>query len=142
MRIELPWLNRHLSSNARIHWAQRQKLVRSCRNTAHVMTLATLKPWERDALRVGTDKIHVFITYLPPDNRRRDRSNMDCNLTMKAYLDGIADAIGVDDNRFVPSYRVGEVTKGGGVIVEMCPPRVLNTPSTWGGALNAAQEGI
>jgi crossover junction endodeoxyribonuclease RusA len=61
--------------------------------------------------------IPLTVTFFPPDNRKRDRTNMEA--AFKAGFDGIADALGVDDNRFVPTYRKGDVVKGGMVIVEI-----------------------
>jgi crossover junction endodeoxyribonuclease RusA len=57
----------------------------------------------------------MTVTFHPPDNRRRDRTNMEAS--MKAGFDGMADAMGVDDNRFAPTYRKGEIVKGGKVVV-------------------------
>jgi crossover junction endodeoxyribonuclease RusA len=61
--------------------------------------------------------INVSITFHEPDKRRRD---MDGMLSQsKNMLDGIADAIGVDDHLWSLSLRRGEVRKGGAVVVEI-----------------------
>ena len=41
----------------------------------------------------------VSMVFYPPDGRRRDVSNL--HAAMKAALDGIAEAMGVDDSTFV-----------------------------------------
>lgn len=51
--------------------------------------------------------IHVTLTFYPPDKRRRDLDG--CISACKAYLDGLADALGVDDSRFTLSARIAPV---------------------------------
>jgi crossover junction endodeoxyribonuclease RusA len=59
--------------------------------------------------------IAVRLTFHPPDNRRRDIDNaLSC---CKAYLDGIADAYGVNDNRFTLTLERGAVVTGGCVSI-------------------------
>jgi len=59
--------------------------------------------------------IAVRLTFHPPDRRARDTDNM---LAMcKAYLDGVSDAYGVNDSRFVLTLERGPVIKGGCVSV-------------------------
>ena len=90
--ITLPLPDRKLSPNARIHWAQRSKLVKSHRKKAHVMAL----------MQLGTDKAFRFksyrLTFYWPDKRRRDRDN--ASSCCKSYMDGISDAIGQDDSEW------------------------------------------
>jgi crossover junction endodeoxyribonuclease RusA len=112
LRIILPWLHKDLSSNSRKHWSQTAKLVASNRAQAKIMTLAELngaciKTWQE------AQAIEVIITFCPPDFRHRDKQNMPANKTLKAYLDGIADALQVDDNKFKPIFMFGDVVKGG-----------------------------
>jgi crossover junction endodeoxyribonuclease RusA len=59
----------------------------------------------------------VMFTFYPPDNRRRDIQNMPG--MMKAYIDGIADAMGCDDHGFRPHFpsQFGATTPGGMVKV-------------------------
>jgi Holliday junction resolvase RusA-like endonuclease len=61
----------------------------------------------------------VKITFAAPDRIRRDLDNL--HGAMKASLDGIAKALGVDDSRFVPVTldRVLDKQKQGFVIVEI-----------------------
>lgn len=62
--------------------------------------------------------ICIRITFIPPDNRG-DRVNFAAR--MKAYIDGIAEAIGVNDKRFLPSYCFRAAQKPGSVVVEVLP---------------------
>lgn len=52
-----------------------------------------------------------------PGNRRGDRVNYPNR--MKPYFDGIADALGVNDSRFVPAYEFAEPERPGRVEVEV-----------------------
>lgn len=58
-------------------------------------------------------KIFVWIDFYPPDRRRRDEDN--AIAAMKHGLDGVANAIGVDDSRFklVPYFheQIGGMVK-------------------------------
>lgn len=38
---------------------------------------------------------------------------------MKSALDGLADAMGVDDTRFNPSASIADVVNGGAVVIEV-----------------------
>jgi crossover junction endodeoxyribonuclease RusA len=64
-----------------------------------------------------TIPVKMQITFCPPDARRRDRDNMIASC--KALMDGLSDAIGIDDRHFIPTYQIGEIRKGGAVIVEI-----------------------
>ena len=114
--VSLPWPDRLLSPNSRSHWAAKAKATRAARFTAFMATRAefTRPPrppkWERVALAV---------TFNPPSRRRYDRDNLQSSL--KAYFDGIADWLGVDDYFFEPTYAMGEPVKGGAVRVEITP---------------------
>ena len=66
-----------------------------------------------------TGPLSLRITFHPPDKRRRDRDNMIA--AFKAGQDGLSDSLGVDDSQFVTSYAVGDVIKGGSVVVEVRP---------------------
>lgn len=52
---------------------------------------------------------------MPPDSRRRDLDGFIAS--MKPYLDGIADAIGINDRAFIPVAFWGEKVRGGAVEV-------------------------
>jgi len=62
----------------------------------------------------GEWDIPVHVRFVPPD-RRSDRVNMPNR--MKPYFDGIAEALGVNDVRFLPSYEFCEPEKPGRVEV-------------------------
>lgn len=62
-------------------------------------------------------RLRVHLTFCPPNKIRRDMDNMIA--AMKAGLDGIAQAIGVDDHLWILSAEVGEVAKLGAVRVKI-----------------------
>ena len=62
----------------------------------------------------ATGDIALHITFVPP-TRRGDRTNFANR--MKPAIDGIADALGVNDSRFLPSYHYAEPEQPGRVEV-------------------------
>ena len=112
--IVLPWVDRRLSPNARTHWSVKAKATKVCRKLAYYETKKTgiTIDWDGD--------IHLWIDFYPPDKRSRDDDNL--LAAFKAYRDGMADALGVDDKRVRshPFVR-DEVQKGGQIIVKITP---------------------
>ena len=110
--ISLPWPDRAMSPNSRAHWSRKAKAVKAARALAGSVARIERNMW---AVDLPDGAIPVRLTFNPPDNRHRDTDNM---LSMcKAYLDGIADAYGVNDNRFTLTLERGPVVKGGCVSV-------------------------
>lgn len=63
-------------------------------------------------------EIPLTVTFNPPDKRHRDMDNM--LAACKAFFDGMATALTVDDKQFGPiTIRRGEVCRGGTVLVEV-----------------------
>ena len=60
--------------------------------------------------------IFIHIVFVPSDNRG-DRVNFAGR--MKAYIDGLAEAIGVNDKRFLPSYEYCAPQKPGEVKIKI-----------------------
>ena len=110
--IELPWPPAELSPNARLHWRALDRAKKAYKDLCAWQLLGQPRPNVDH-----NDRIPITITLNPPDNRRRDRDNMQAAL--KYGLDCVAYRMGVDDNRFDPSYRFAEPVKGGRVSVEV-----------------------
>jgi len=92
--IVLPWPDKVLSPNSRTHWAVRSKAVKKAREGAFYATLdAGWKPIQQ------TGKIGLHWYFYVPSLRRYDDDNLEASC--KAYRDGIADALKIDDNRFI-----------------------------------------
>ena len=106
--VELPFPPATLSGHNTGHWHAKSATVRKHREWAKLATLAACVP----VPDVGD--IRVSITFYPPD-RRGDRTNFPNRA--KPIFDGIADALNVNDSRFLPSYHFGEPCKPGKVVV-------------------------
>jgi crossover junction endodeoxyribonuclease RusA len=108
MTVDLPWIPSHLSPNARNHWAKRQRFFRAYKKAAYWLIYR-----ERNHLR----QFRRFrITFLPPDNHKRDLDNMIASF--KAGIDALSDAIGIDDSEFSYEFSRGEPVKNGNIILE------------------------
>lgn len=110
-KIMLPWPPSSLSGHAKGHWRAKYEVTRKHRNWAR---LATLDAKVRGVPTEGDIRLRVVFT--PPD-RRGDRTNFANR--MKPYFDGIADTLGVNDARFLPSYEFAEPKAPGCVQVTL-----------------------
>jgi len=112
--LVLPWPDRALHPNARIHWAKLAKAKSLSRVFAFWKTLEA--GWKGEQLPEG--RLHLWMDFYPPDRRRRDDDGL--LASMKAARDGIAEALKIDDNRFVSHpYVKDEVIKGGMVVIRI-----------------------
>lgn len=107
--IELPFPSSALAGQSDKHFWRLRPVIKQHRDWARSATLAAGPPELR-----GTGDIRVSVTFYPP-NRRGDRVNFPNR--MKPYWDGIADALKVNDSRFLPSYHFAEPIKGAGKVV-------------------------
>lgn len=108
--IELPFPSAKLSGHAKGKWWNTSGIVAKHRAWAAKATKAA------GAVVSADGDIRVAVTFYPP-NRRGDRINFPNR--MKAYWDGIADALKVNDSRFLPAFHFGEPEKVGRVVVEI-----------------------
>ena len=118
-KIELPWPDKRLSKNAGSQWSagfQRGRAAAVAKQREEAWALALEAG--AAALR-GHDGYDLKLTYHPPDKRRRDPQNMPGMLA--GAIDGIADALKVDDSRFRVDYprEFAEVRKPGCVVFEV-----------------------
>ena len=108
----LPWPPRTLSPNTRKHWRAHAAAKKGYR---------TACAWHatcQGAKKLPPGKLTVSLRFVPPDRRRRDLDNLIAS--MKSGLDGLADALGVDDNNFrLVAELVTDGTIGGMVKVEV-----------------------
>lgn len=111
--ILLPWPEPPLWENRKAHWAERAKAKKSARQAAWALCKGA---------GVGRhDGAVLIFSYHPPTRGKRDAQNMPA--TLKASIDGIADAMGCDDANFqcVFPTRFDEVVKGGAVACHIKP---------------------
>ena len=99
--VNLPWPPACLSPNAkrRLHWRVYHGPAKAYRELCWALTLAT-----------GAKGRLLAITFYPPDRRGRDDDSMIGQY--KHGRDGVADALGIDDKHFRPSY----------LFASPCPP--------------------
>ena len=86
----------------------RARLVRAARQVAYYAA--------RNAITAGKnwpEALHISIEFCPPDRQRRDLDNM--LSSNKATLDGLSDALGVDDSNWTLTLRRGQPVKLGAV---------------------------
>lgn len=109
--IRLSWPRRALWDNEKASHMVKAAAKRTQRKEAWALALEA--KWPRDQEAVLTFR------FCPPDRRRRDTHNLPA--TMKAAIDGIADAMKVDDVGFqcVFPTEFGPVEKGGAVYIEI-----------------------
>ncbi len=106
--FELPFPPASLSGHNKGHWHSKSGIVAKHREWARLATLAA-RP-----VVPATGDIRISFTFYSPD-RRGDRCNFPNRL--KPAIDGIAQALKVNDKRFLPAYHFGEPVLGGKVVV-------------------------
>lgn len=111
LALTLPWPDKTLHPNARVHWAKKAKATKAARQQAYLTALE--HGWDRARLPDG--RLHLWLDFVPPDRRRRDDDGM--LAAFKAARDGLADALRVNDSRFVSHPFVNEEPTAGGMVL-------------------------
>lgn len=114
-----PWPDKRLLPNARVHWAEKARVIkayrRDCFYSAKAQIAESFAAEVRLRIQAG-EKLHLFIDFIPPDRRHRDDDG--AVASFKAGRDGIADALGVDDKHFrIHPFLITDPIKGGMVAV-------------------------
>lgn len=107
--ITFPWPPRELSPNVRVHWSVKARATRAYRRECMVITRNS------GIVALNSYRISLFVTFYPPDRRRRDDDNVFASA--KAMRDGIADALCINDNRFIYRPFLHTDTRPGGEVV-------------------------
>jgi len=95
--LQLPYPHKALWPNGRAHWGAKAKQVKAHRAWAFMATKAALPArFESNGERIPVR----LIVSANPKGPLPDKDN--CLAAAKAYLDGIAEALGVNDNLFDP----------------------------------------
>ena len=109
----LPWPPRECSPNARCHYQTKAKAARRYRHDCWALACVA-------KLRVDwAGPVRLRITFCPPSRRRMDLDN--AVAWIKNGLDGLADALKVDDSRFFLQPAFGEPVPGGRVEIRIAP---------------------
>lgn len=113
MKITFPWPPKELSPNSRVHWAKKAKCAAAYKQNCYVAAKMEVNKLKYTP---PAGRLHLFITFHPPDRRRRDDDN--CPASFKSGRDALALAIGVDDCIFISHpFLSDKVVKGGAVVV-------------------------
>lgn len=113
MIFELPFPAKILWPNGRGHHMAKYRETKKHREWAHKAMLAELRGGKHD----GTP-VRLRATFHPKTANKVDEDNASASL--KAYQDGIAQALGMDDSAFgQPIVHIAEPRKGGAVIIEV-----------------------
>lgn len=109
--IELSWPAKELGPNARAHFMTKYRYAKAAKIEAGWATkLVRPFDWGAD----GPFDIHICA--YPPVQRNRDTDNLIASL--KSHLDGIAEALGVNDSQFnAPTVEWADITRLGKVVV-------------------------
>jgi crossover junction endodeoxyribonuclease RusA len=111
--IELSWPAKELSPNARVHHMVLHRFKKAAKIEAEWAT-KIVRPftWGSDG------PFDVHLRAYPPINRNRDADNLVASV--KAHLDGIAKALGVNDSTFnAPSVEWCDVTQRGKLVIRI-----------------------
>jgi crossover junction endodeoxyribonuclease RusA len=104
MIVTYPWMPKELNPNSRDHWAKKAKKVKEYRYACWALTKEANLP-QSDG-NVATLEIKFF----KPNKMRRDLDN--CLASFKAGLDGISEAIGLDDSKFMLAIEMADEIGG------------------------------
>jgi len=110
--IVLPWPSKDLSPNARVHHFVRARAAKKSRLDGWIAALAS------GARKLDWEAVEAQWTFYPPDARHYDDDGLVSRA--KAARDGVADAIGIDDNKWrMEAPVIAGVVKGGQVVLRI-----------------------
>ena len=95
IELVLGWPPSNLSPNARLHWAKLARAKKQYRNACFSVSKEQLKKFNTENI---PEKLVLEMTFIPPDRRSYDRDNLVAR--MKSGIDGLADALKINDKRF------------------------------------------
>ena len=107
--IRLSWPDRSMWPNARV---DRRAVAGKRKSYRQEAAWATYQAGFRS---VAWPRAHLVVTFCPPDQRKRDLDNM--LAAIKSGLDGVSDAIGMDDSLWEITMRRGDVVRPGGAVL-------------------------
>lgn len=113
MIVALPWPRHALSQNARASRGAVIKATKLDRRDAFYLCK------EAGFVKLSADRATVRVTFSKPNPRIDDQNAIGW---CKAQMDGVADAIGVDDNHWDVTWAFSGATKPGAVLVEIGQP--------------------
>ena len=97
IEVVLGWPPTDLSPNARKHWAQVARAKKQYRKDCYSVSKEQLKKYKKETENIP-ERLVLEMTFIPPDRRSYDRDNLVAR--MKSGIDGLADALKINDKRF------------------------------------------
>jgi crossover junction endodeoxyribonuclease RusA len=113
--IELSWPAKELSPNSRVHHMVLHRFKKAAKTEAGWAT-KMVRPftWGHDG------RFDILLRAYPPVSRNRDADNLVASC--KAFLDGIAEALGINDSTFnAPSVEWRDITQRGKLVIVVRP---------------------
>lgn len=110
--IELPFPAKILWPNGRGHWAAKHRAFQAHKQWAWAVALQSFRAGDLDP----RPPIRWSVTFYPKTSHRIDDDN--ARASLKAYQDGIAEAMHLNDAEFeAPTIHFAEPVKGGKVVI-------------------------
>ena len=107
--VTLPWMPKGLSPNDRMHWRKKAPITKAyketcwalCKEAGLTLPEVGMHPlYKALGMKMAeSSRYHLWIDFYPPNKAHRDDDN--CIASFKAGRDGVALALGIDDNRFI-----------------------------------------
>ena len=115
-RVALPWPAKELNPNSRCGWRRKAEAVQLARNVAYFLARSRY-----DGHTYLDDReLQLRVVAYPPDKRRRDADNI--LASEKAHIDGVCQALQIDDHSIRRTViEWGDVKKGGEIVMELEP---------------------
>lgn len=103
MNVTLPFPPKELNPNNKPHWAVLARVKKKYKELSWLLALkAGITPISCE----GWKKADIHLNFYAPDRRARDGDNM--LAAMKAGLDGLSSAMGLDDRYFKVTFDVSD----------------------------------
>lgn len=119
MKVIYPFPPNVLSPNARAHWSEIARHKKQVRHDGKYLTIV-------NKVSVTPDQpVILSIVFRPSTKCKYDIDNAFARC--KALIDGIADALNVDDSQFLYQLSRGEPMKGGAVEITFSQPNQVGT---------------
>ena len=96
IEIVFGWPPSDLSPNKRLHWAKLATAKKEYRKNCLSASREQLKKYSK--LNNLPERLVLEMTFIPPDRRSYDRDNLVAR--MKSGIDGLSDALRINDKRF------------------------------------------
>ena len=113
IEIVLGWPPSDLSPNKRLHWAKLATAKKQYRKDCLSVTKEQLKKYKSVYEKIP-EKLVLEMLFIPPDKRSYDRDNLVAR--MKAGIDGLSDALRINDKRFNTVISTMDTTTLGGYV--------------------------